>query len=61
MIALTREEIEERMDELASKIELAYQNYLDTRDDKKIVAELYELARELEKLRKEVIWLGTPA
>jgi hypothetical protein len=55
VIVLTREEMEERIDELGSKIELAYKNYLDTRDDKKIVAELYELARELEKLRKEVL------
>ena len=53
MIVLSREEIEERIDELGSKIELAYKHYLNTRDDKKIVEELYKLARELEKLRKE--------
>jgi FKBP-type peptidyl-prolyl cis-trans isomerase (trigger factor) len=41
---MTREEIEERMDELARK-------YVETRN-KKIVDELYELARELEKLKK---------
>jgi hypothetical protein len=55
MIVLSREEIEERIDELGSKIELAYKYYLNTRDDKTIVEELYKLARELEKLRKEVL------
>jgi hypothetical protein len=28
--------------------------YVETRDDRKIVEELYELARELEKLKKEL-------
>jgi hypothetical protein len=42
---MTREEIERRMDELARR-------YLETHD-KKIVQELYELARELEKLEKK--------
>jgi hypothetical protein len=55
MIVLSREEIEERIDELGSKIEVAYKYYLNTRDDKTIVEELYKLARELEKLRKEVL------
>jgi FKBP-type peptidyl-prolyl cis-trans isomerase (trigger factor) len=41
----TREEIEKRMDELARK-------YTETHD-KKIVEELYELARALEKLEKK--------
>ena len=55
---MSRCEMEERMDELARKIELAHKSYLKSRDDKKIVEELYELARELEKLRKEFIGLG---
>jgi hypothetical protein len=42
--AMTREEIEERMDELARK-------YIETHDPE-IVKQLYELARELEKLEK---------
>jgi hypothetical protein len=41
---MTREEIEEKMDELARK-------YIETHDPE-IVKELYELARELEKLEK---------
>ena len=57
MIVLSREEIEERIDELGSKIEVAYKYYLNTRDDKTIVEELYRLTRELEKLRKEIIRL----
>jgi hypothetical protein len=57
MIVLTRKKIEERIDELGGKIELAYKNYLNTRDDKTIVEELYRLTRELEKLRKEIIRL----
>jgi uncharacterized protein YcbK (DUF882 family) len=46
---VTREALEKRMDELARE-------YVQTRDkkiDKKIIDELYELARELEKLEKE--------
>jgi FKBP-type peptidyl-prolyl cis-trans isomerase (trigger factor) len=42
---MTREEIEERMDELARK-------YVETHD-KKIIKELYELACELRKLEKK--------
>ena len=41
---MTREEIEKQMDELARK-------YVETHD-RKIVDELYELARELEKMDK---------
>jgi hypothetical protein len=41
---MTREEIEKQMDELARK-------YVETHD-RKIVDELYELARELEKMEK---------
>jgi hypothetical protein len=41
---MTRQEIERRMDELACK-------YVET-CDKKIVDELYKLAKELEKLEK---------
>jgi hypothetical protein len=57
MIVLTRKKIEERIDELGGKIELAYKNYLNTRDDKTIVEELYRLTRELEKVRKDIIRL----
>jgi hypothetical protein len=41
---MTREEIEKRMDELARK-------YVETHD-RKIIEELYELARGLEKVEK---------
>ena len=41
---MTREEIEQRMDELARK-------YVETHDHK-IPQELYRLARELEKIEK---------
>lgn len=43
-MAATREEIEQKMDELARK-------YVETHD-KKIIEELYRLACELEKLEK---------
>jgi FKBP-type peptidyl-prolyl cis-trans isomerase (trigger factor) len=42
---MTREEIEQKMDELARK-------YVETHD-KEIIEELYKLARELEKTEKE--------
>jgi hypothetical protein len=41
---MTREEIEKRMDELARK-------YVETHD-RQIIEELYELARQLEKMEK---------
>ena len=44
-----REEIEKRIEELARE-------YVQTRDkkiDKRIIEELYELGRELEKMEKE--------
>jgi FKBP-type peptidyl-prolyl cis-trans isomerase (trigger factor) len=41
---MTREEIEKRMDELARK-------YVETHDPK-IIKELYQLGRELEKMEK---------
>jgi hypothetical protein len=41
---VTRQEIEQRMDELARK-------YVETHD-KKIIEELYQLALELEKIEK---------
>ena len=44
MEQMTREEIEKRMDELARK-------YVEIRD-KEISQELYQLARELEKIEK---------
>ena len=43
-MAATREEIEQKMDEFARK-------YVETHD-KKIIEELYKLAKELEKLEK---------
>jgi Mg2+ and Co2+ transporter CorA len=43
---MTSEEIEKRIDELAHK-------YVETHD-KKIIEELYELARELRKLEKKI-------
>ena len=55
---MTRQEIEEWVDQLARKYGELACKYGDTRDDKRIVEELYELARELEKLKKEVIGLS---
>jgi hypothetical protein len=53
---MTRQEIEQWVDQLARKYgELACQ-YVETHDDKKIVEELYELVRELEKLKKELLY-----
>ena len=43
-VPITREEIEEQMDQLARK-------YVETHD-KEIVEELYKLACELEKMKK---------
>jgi hypothetical protein len=45
MIVVTRQEIEERMDELARK-------YVETHD-KKILEELYELVRKFENSEKQ--------
>ena len=58
LLNMNRREMEERMDELARKVEHAHKYYLKSRDDKKIVEELYELVRELEKLKKEFLGLG---
>ena len=60
-IIMTRQEIEEWVDQLARKYGDLACKYSETRDDKRIVEELYELARELEKLKKEVIGLKTQA
>ena len=46
------EELEERMDELGRRLAETH--------DKKIIKELYELALELEKIKKEVTGLKTP-
>ena len=43
-MVMTREEIEQRMDELARK-------YVETHD-RKLIEELYQLVRELEKMEK---------
>ena len=52
---MDREDITERINEVARKyIELA-RKYAETRDDKKIVEELYTLLRELGKLREELL------
>ena len=49
---MTCQEMEERLDGLSRKcVELGRQ-YRETHDDKKIVEELYELARKLERLKK---------
>jgi predicted DNA-binding protein len=52
---MTREDIEEWLDQLSRKVERAHKYYLRTRDDKKIVDDLYELVRELEKLRSKLL------
>jgi RNA binding exosome subunit len=52
---MTREDIEEWLDQLSRKVERAHKYYLQTRDDKKIVDDLYELVRELEKLRSKLL------
>ena len=52
---MAREDIAERINEVARKyIELA-RKYAETRDDKKIVEELYALLRELGKLKEELL------
>jgi hypothetical protein len=54
-LIMDREDIVERINELARKyVELARQ-YAETRDDKKIVEELYDLVRELGKLKRELL------
>jgi hypothetical protein len=56
---MTRQEIEEWVDQLARKYGELACKYVETHDDKKIVEELYELVRELEKLKNELIGLDT--
>ena len=56
---MTRQEIEEWVDQLARKYGELACKYVETHDDKKIVEELYELVRELEKLKNELIGLET--
>jgi low affinity Fe/Cu permease len=56
---MTRQEIEEWVDQLARKYGELACKYVETHDDKKIVEELYELVRELEKLKNEIIGLET--
>jgi|RhiMetdeSRZDD1v2_1073273.scaffolds.fasta_scaffold141581_3 hypothetical protein len=51
MSFMTTEEIDKRMDELGRRLAETH--------DKKIIKELYELALELEKIKKEVIGLKT--
>ena len=52
---MAREDIAERINELARKYVELGRKYAETRDDKKIVEELYELVRELGKLKKELL------
>ena len=52
---MTCQEMEERLDELSRKcVELGRQ-YIETRDDKKIVEELYVLVWELQELKNELL------
>jgi hypothetical protein len=52
---MTRQEMEERLDELVRKcVELGHK-YIETRDGKKIVEELYEMVWELQKLKNELL------
>ena len=53
---MTRKEIETRLDELGRKYGELARKYVETRGDKKIVDELYELVGELEKLKKELLY-----
>jgi hypothetical protein len=56
---MTRQEIEEWVDQLARKYGELACKYVETHDEKKIVEELYELVRELERLKHEIIGLET--
>ena len=53
---MTCEEIEEWLDQLARKNGALAGKCVESRDDKKIVEELYELVCELEKLKNE-LWV----
>jgi hypothetical protein len=54
-VTMTRQEMEERLDGLSRKcVELGRQ-YMETRDDKKIVEELYKLVLELQTLKNELL------
>jgi hypothetical protein len=53
---MTRKEIEDRLDELGRKYSELARKYVETRDNKKIVEELYEMVWELEKLKKELLY-----
>jgi len=52
---MAREDIAEQINELARKYVELGRKYAETRDDKKIVEGLYELVRELGKLKKELL------
>jgi hypothetical protein len=52
---MTRQEMEERLDELSRKCDGLGRKYIETRDDRKIVEELYELVWELQKLKNELL------
>ena len=53
---MTRQEIEEWVDQLARKYGELACKYVETRDNKKIVEELYEMVWELQKLKKALLY-----
>jgi hypothetical protein len=53
---MTRKEIEDRLDELGRKYSELARKYVETRDNKKIVEELYEMVWELQKLKKALLY-----
>src|SRR5262245_25830221 len=55
LVIMIRQDLEVRVDQLATKIDLAHEYYLKTRDSKKVIEKFYELVRELEKLKKELL------
>jgi TolA-binding protein len=54
-VTMTCQEMEERLDKLSRKCVELGREYLETRDDKKIVEELYELVWELQTLKNELL------
>ena len=52
---MTCQEMEERLDGLSRKCVELRRQYMKTRDDKKVVEELYKLVWELQKLKNELL------
>ena len=52
---MTCQEMEERLDELSRKCVELGREYMETRDAKKIIEELYELVWQLQKLKNELL------